>query len=309
MKKIIGIFALIMLCFSAFSQTNIFPPNGNVGIGTITPDAPIEIYKSSKNVHTDYLKITMPSWSESKNMNKSIVWDGGGNIITAGIGASYNGYMVNMDFHSFYNYGEKTDSDVVMRIQGNGYVGIGTTSPLTNLHIKGTNGILLTTDDLTQDLKLYRDGDDGVIEGRVNNNLILRTKANHDNEGIIFQNSSSENLFFLNKNGNAALQGKLEAKEIKVLLAPTADFVFEDDYKLKEIEEVELYIKENKHLPDFPSGKEIEKNGVSLGEMDAKLLQKIEELTLYMIEQNKKTNLLIEENQELRKEIEALKKK
>jgi len=98
---------------------------GNLGIGTNTPDTPIEIYKVSTDSHTDFLKLTMNSWSKSKNKNKSIVWDGGGNIITAGIGASYNGTMVNMDFHSFYNAGEKTDSDVIMRIQGSGNVGIG----------------------------------------------------------------------------------------------------------------------------------------------------------------------------------------
>lgn len=102
--------------------------------------------------------------------------------------------------------------------------------------------------------------------------------------------------------GNAALQGKFEAKEIKVTLIPTADFVFENDYNLPKLEDVEKHIKEKKHLPEIASAKEMEKEGVNVGEFQIKLLQKIEELTLYTIEQNK----LIKEQQ---KRIEALEKK
>jgi len=99
--------------------------------------------------------------------------------------------------------------------------------------------------------------------------------------------------------GNAALQGKFEAKEIKVTLTPTADFVFENDYNLPKLEDVEKHIKEKKHLPEIASAKEMEKEGVNVGEFQIKLLQKIEELTLYTIEQNK----LIKEQQ---RRIEAL---
>jgi UDP-N-acetylglucosamine pyrophosphorylase len=66
------------------------------------------------------------------------------------------------------------------------------------------------------------------------------------------------------------------------------DYVFAEDYKLKSLQEVEDYIKENKHLPEIPSAKEIEKNGLMLAEMNMNLLKKMEEMTLYMIEQNKK---------------------
>lgn len=88
-------------------------------------------------------------------------------------------------------------------------------------------------------------------------------------------------------NGNALLQGKLEAKEIKVTLTPTADFVFEENYDLPRLEEVEKHIKEKKHLPEIASARVMEKEGVNVGEFQIKLLQKIEELTLYAIEQNR----------------------
>ena len=82
------------------------------------------------------------------------------------------------------------------------------------------------------------------------------------------------------------VDGNIIAKEIKVE-AQTADFVFEDDYQLKSLEEVEQFITTNKHLPDIPSAKQMEKDGVGLAEMNKLLLQKVEELTLYVIEQQK----------------------
>ena len=103
------------------------------------------------------------------------------------------------------------------------------------------------------------------------------------------------------------VKGKIHAEEVKVdLNVPGPDYVFEKDYDLKSLPETEKFIAENKHLPEVPSAKEMEENGLSLGEMQMKLLQKVEELTLHLIELNKKF-----EAQEIRhqKEIEELKMK
>jgi len=81
-----------------------------------------------------------------------------------------------------------------------------------------------------------------------------------------------------------------------------ADFVFNKDYKLLSLAKVESYVKENKHLPEIPSAKEVSKDGIDVAQMDAKLLQKIEELTLYAIQQQKQ----LEQQQ---KEIELLMQK
>lgn len=87
--------------------------------------------------------------------------------------------------------------------------------------------------------------------------------------------------------GNAAIDGILKAKEVKVQTNVWADFVFDEDYNLRSLNDLESYIREYKHLPEIPNADEVKKEGISVGEMNAKLLQKIEELTLYVIEQQK----------------------
>ncbi|HTE29427.1 MAG TPA: hypothetical protein VK666_03575 [Chryseolinea sp.] len=99
-----------------------------------------------------------------------------------------------------------------------------------------------------------------------------------------------------------AVEGTLGARKIKVTQSPTwADYVFESDYHLPSLDEVEKFIREHKHLPDMPSAKEVAEKGLDLGDNQALLLKKIEELTLYVIELKK-------ENEKQDKEIEALKK-
>ncbi len=96
--------------------------------------------------------------------------------------------------------------------------------------------------------------------------------------------------------GNAlAINGKITAKEVEVTLDGWPDYVFSDDYELSPLSEVEIFVKENKHLPGIPSEKEIIENGLSVGQMNQKMMEKIEELTLYVIE--------------LQKEVERLKNK
>jgi len=79
------------------------------------------------------------------------------------------------------------------------------------------------------------------------------------------------------------------------------DYVFAPSYKLLTLNELETYLAKNKHLPDVPASAEVEKNGIDLGDNQIILLKKIEELTLYMIELNKKMEMLSKENEQLKK--------
>lgn len=99
-----------------------------------------------------------------------------------------------------------------------------------------------------------------------------------------------------------AVNGNIRAKEI-IVETGWADFVFEKDYHLPSLSEVEMHILENGHLKDIPSAATVEKEGVNLGNISARLLQKIEELTLYSIEMEKRLRNLENENIQLRKLI------
>lgn len=94
--------------------------------------------------------------------------------------------------------------------------------------------------------------------------------------------------------------GYVYAREIEVALDPFPDYVFEKDYELMPLEELETYIKHEKHLLNIPSAKEVDNNGVGLGELVLLQMEKIEELTLYMLEMNKKIKALEAENQKLK---------
>lgn len=95
------------------------------------------------------------------------------------------------------------------------------------------------------------------------------------------------------------VNGTIRAKEV-IVATGWADFVFKDDYKLPTLSEVENHIKDRGHLPDMPSEAEVKENGIGLSEMNTKLLQKIEELTLYAIQQNKEIEALKEEINKLK---------
>jgi hypothetical protein len=93
------------------------------------------------------------------------------------------------------------------------------------------------------------------------------------------------------------------------LNVPAPDYVFEKDYNLLSLSEIEKYINQHKHLPEVPSGKEMEKDGVKLMEMNMLLLKKVEELTLHLIEMKKESDAQKTINHELRTRINTLENK
>ena len=107
-----------------------------------------------------------------------------------------------------------------------------------------------------------------------------------------------EDKFMIRNNGNIGIgtatpteklsvNGNIRAKEVKVETANWPDYVFDEDYALTPLSELETYLKANKHLPGIPSAKEAEADGIGLAEMNRKLLEKVEELTLHLIDVKK----------------------
>jgi hypothetical protein len=103
--------------------------------------------------------------------------------------------------------------------------------------------------------------------------------------------------------------GTIRAHEVIVNLDKQADYVFAPTYNLRPLAEVEQFVKANSHLPEIPSAKEVAQNGVNIGDMQNKLLQKVEELTLYVIELKKENEQMKKENSQLNNRVGELEKK
>ena len=139
--------------------------------------------------------------------------------------------------------------------------------------------------------------------------------ARDDNENAYLDiNYGNSNALTINNSGNIgigtefpsdklAVKGKIRAQEIKVEATPWPDYVFSKSYQLPTLQETEKHIKEKGHLSGIPSAEEVKANGIDLGEMNAKLLQKIEELTLHLIEKDKRDSAQQLEIEQLQKQI------
>ncbi|MBP6871508.1 MAG: hypothetical protein KBC43_05835 [Bacteroidales bacterium] len=196
-------------------------------------------------------------------------------------------------------------------IDASGEVGFGTSSPADNLHIVGSNypfifldmttvngntGITFLENGSFKGWMFYNGAADGVrinaeAGGGSRNDIFIKSDGR-----VCIGTSTAATGYALSVNGKAACT--------EVLVDNTADwpdYVFSDDYDLMSLEELEQSIKENNHLPGIPSATEVEENGILLGEMQKNLLEKVEELTLYTIMQDKQIK-------ELQMKIEALEK-
>lgn len=181
----------------------------------------------------------------------------------------------------------------------NGKVGIGTLTPTTELEVNGT--IKATTIEATEILGV------NFSQWNFENNNLTFTDGN---VGIGITNPDTKlHLDGTVKSTGAIVDGTIYAKEVQVLdPVPQSDYVFESDYKLRTLEEVEQFVKTNKHLPEVPSAADFKENGYSIGEMDDILLRKVEELTLYMIELKKENQALKAQNEAIQEKLESITK-
>ena len=198
-----------------------------------------------------------------------------------------------------------------MTFKSNGRVGIGTTSPGSKLTVEnqtegsikmksiaGSANIIVDAATGSPGRFIFRENgtNKGWLSYESTTGIFRFSDDSHNSLMIIQRSSGNVGIGTISPGAfKLAVNGNIRAKEIKVETG-WSDFVFEDDYNLPTLGEVEEFIKANKHLPEIPSAKEVEENGVSLGEMDSKLLQKIEELTLYIIDLHKEIQNLKGEN-------------
>lgn len=203
-----------------------------------------------------------------------------------------------------------------------GKVKIGNDDPNTNtaamLRIYDKNDVMMEVGNSFGVFQIAKSGCDGCYGGKTGDTVlrnlgkthnIIIAQPNNNNDGnsyIGFQDAYRGTWIKFQNNGIAKFDGKIHAKEVEVKANVWADYVFKKDYQLKSLDEVEKHIAENGHLPNIPSADEVLKNGINVAEMNVKLLEKIEELTLYSIEQNKQLKSQSEEIKELKRQVQQL---
>lgn len=207
-------------------------------------------------------------------------------------------------------------TNTVDPIYRNGSVGIGNSNPQAVLHVtSGGDEIAIFRHPTTANSRIVV----GNATGQVNLGVGATTAhpylwSNTDN---FYIGNDGLPTIFVNGMGNGnvgigtttpqaklAVNGNIFAKSIKVTLAGWPDYVFDSQFKLPSLAELEKYIRQHKHLPDVPSAAEVIKDGIDLGDNQATLLKKIEELTLYVIEQNKKLESQQQQIELLKKQVQ-----
>jgi hypothetical protein len=189
-----------------------------------------------------------------------------------------------------------------------GNVGIGTTNPISQLHLSSDvdHSFNLSRSNGTYGFRIYRDALGGNILFQIG-----ITPTAWETKIKIGEGEGANTKLLLNPNGGnvgigtslpsekLSVNGNVRAQKIIVTQTGWSDYVFEPTYQLRSLADVERFIKKNRRLPGIPSQKEVEEKGVSIGDSQAMLLKKIEELTLYVIELKK-------ENDGLKQRIEKI---
>lgn len=302
MKKNLVLIGLLTSTIS-FAQDNTLPTQGNVGIGTLTPSSRLDVNGTMKVDSCLIVKDTLITLGDAR-IGETLKVEG--DLVAPNLGPVMNydaSKLLFVDEQGFILKGNSNDAtdylsgiiyskqcptdpfaDVPNPVWVNGLnkifidcppvqVGIGTNTPRTRLDVAG-----------------------GIYGG-----VVMIGQAPADAEGRLHINTqlpstTASNVIIVENNDRRIMQldnsGLLRTREVIIDTQVWPDYVFEDAYILMPLAEVEQFIEANGHLPNVPSAAEVEANGQSLGEINQILLEKIEELTLYMIAQQKQIDEL-----------------
>jgi len=301
MKKItLSALLIILISFTSFAQTPDFSFNGAADVNLVFPP---------------------------RGAGGRAIVHGGGNALVLNYDDDFTGGTYLGRYFSLFHDGSfrvaTNGNQEVFNLTGNGNLGLGTSQPVSKLHISGDEFITVGNYEASNGIKGisftgFRDnvsnyfgasieavpewtccggypgaGYAGIknigLNFMVHNDIGL---ANSKLAAMSIKANGDIGIGTVSPREKLSVNGNIRAKEVKVESTNWPDYVFEKNYQIASLGELEKYIKTNKHLPEMPSATEVESNGVELGDLIKKLLKNQEELTLHLIAQNKKIKAL-----------------
>ncbi len=254
----------------------------NVGIGTTEPQKKLHIVSNG----------------EAMRIEGTNPWIG-----FAEPASNYNGYL----YQTATNFILGTISSSTKNIQlspkgipaltviSSGNIGIGTTNPNQKFTIYQPIGIGLSQEGGSggtgPQIGFYTNANGAFLQ--THNDYDMWFATNNGSANMVLQKTTGNvGIGTINPGEKLSVNGRIRSKEVLVQSTGWPDFVFDEKYELPTLKDVEKFITTNKHLPNIPPAIDIETNGQNLGDIQKSLLQKVEELTLYIIEQNKRIEKL-----------------
>ena len=311
--------------------------NGNVGIGTDAPGSLLEIKGGDETLGgnlyftsgTQSIQFAAPGTTPQAMMNMFPSGTQNPDRMVIAHSSSYQDWGLRYrDTTDQFDFVGSGTSRLAINLS-NGFIGVGTASPVSPLHVVGTETLAGTLKFTSSNQSIQFANPTAnpapmmfmFASGTTNTKrMVLAHSSAYATWGLRYADSTDQFDFVAGgasrmainlANGNVGIGvespvyklevcGTIRAKEVRVETG-WCDYVFEKDYKLKSIDELDQFINTNKHLPGIAPASEVEKDGLKVGEMNKAMMEKIEELTLYVIQLSK-------DNKKLQDEINTIKK-